>query len=533
MNRKFFILSIMLSFCAFNSNAQTNCLKNKIEQIIKTKDATVGVSIRGIENDDSLSINGDTHFPMQSVFKFHIALAVLDQVDKENLSLEQEILISKDELLPDTWSPIRDKYPDGNIKLTLAEILKYTVAISDNNGCDILLKIIGGPEKVEKYIHKIGIQDIAISFNEEEMHKDWNAQFSNWTTPKAATDLLIAFYTKNILSKSSFDFLLKTMTGTSTGKNKIRGQLPLETIVAHKTGSSGKNTEGITAADNDIGIVTLPDGKHFAISVFVTNSKENDETNEKIISDISKLTWDYFIARLNLSESNTLRTGDNSMTSLDWDGTYEGILPCADCEGIKTVIKLNKDQTYSLQLNYLGKDNKTFESIGTFCWDQSGNKIILDNIDTKFYWVGENKITQLDNKGNRVTGKLADTYVLLKVDNQITEKYWKLVELMSKKVQHNEKNKREPHIILKTENNRVHGSGGCNTFNGSYELKEGNRISFSKIASTLMACDNMETEAQFLKVLEMTDNYFISVDTLILNKARMAPLAKFEAVYLR
>jgi beta-lactamase class A len=294
MNRNFLAVIALFSFFTFHLYSQIDSLKNKIEQIIKTKDATVGVSISGIENNDSLSVNGDSHFPMQSVFKFHIALAVLDQVDKENLSLKQELFIGKDELLPNTWSPIRDKYPDGNIKLTLAQILKYTVAMSDNNGCDILLKMIGGPEEVENYIRSLGLKDISICFNEDEMHKDWNAQFSNWTTPKASTDLLVAFYTQNILSKSSYDFLLKTMIETSTGKNRIKGQLPEGTIVAHKTGSSGTNEEGITAAVNDIGIITLPDGKHLAISVFVTNSKENDETNEKIISDIAKVTWDYF-----------------------------------------------------------------------------------------------------------------------------------------------------------------------------------------------------------------------------------------------
>jgi beta-lactamase class A len=294
MVRKLLIISVVFSLFTFHSYSQIDSLKSKIEQIIKTKNATVGVSIRGIENNDSLSVNGDAHFPMQSVFKFHIALAVLDQVDKGKLKLDQAIFISKDELLPNTWSPIREKYPDGDVKLTLAEIIKYTVAWSDNNGCDILLRKIGGPKKVERYIRKLGIKNISIKYNEKEMHKNWDAQFSNWTTPTATTDLLVAFYTKNVLSKSSFDFLLKTMIETSTGKNRIKGQLPEGTIVAHKTGSSGTNDEGVTAAANDIGIVTLPDGNHFAISVFVTNSKENDETNEKIISDIAKLTWDYF-----------------------------------------------------------------------------------------------------------------------------------------------------------------------------------------------------------------------------------------------
>ena len=208
MTQKILFIMAVLSLFSCRSYAQIDSLKNKIEQIIKTKDATVGVSIREIENHDSLSINGDSRFPMQSVFKFHIALAILDKVDKGELNLNQEIFISKKQLLPNTWSPIRDKYPNGNIKLTLAEIIKYTVATSDNNGCDILLKLIGGPGKVEKYIHKLGIHDISITYNEEEMHKNWDAQFSNWTTPIAAAELLVAFYTKNILSDSSFDFLL-------------------------------------------------------------------------------------------------------------------------------------------------------------------------------------------------------------------------------------------------------------------------------------------------------------------------------------
>ena len=292
-----FFAALGLSFILIiSTQSQIDSLKHKIEQIIVTKDAVVGVSIFGIENKDSLSINGNERFPMQSVFKFHIALAVLDQVDRGKLNLNQEIFISKKELLPNTWSPIRDKYPNGNIKLTLAEIIKYTVAISDNNGCDILLKLIGGPEEVEKYIYGLGIKNISITYNEEEMHKDWDAQFSNWTTPAAATELLVAFYTKNILSKSSFNFLLKTMIETSTGKNRIKGQLPEGTTVAHKTGSSGKNEEGITGASNDIGVVALPNGNHFAISVFITNSKEREEINEKIIADISKLAWDYFVS---------------------------------------------------------------------------------------------------------------------------------------------------------------------------------------------------------------------------------------------
>ncbi|NWF88407.1 MAG: copper resistance protein NlpE N-terminal domain-containing protein [Ignavibacteriaceae bacterium] len=236
-----------------------------------------------------------------------------------------------------------------------------------------------------------------------------------------------------------------------------------------------------------------------------------------------------------ISKDKTVSTGDNTMTSVDWDGTYIGILPCADCEGIETMIKLNKDLTYELKTKYLGKDETAFESKGTFTWNDQGNTITLSGLETapRYYFVGENMIRQLDMHGKQITGALADKYVLKEISQAMTNKYWKLVELMGKKVQHEETNKREPHMILRSEEQKVHGSGGCNTFNGIYELKGNNRIAFSKLTTTLMACPNMETEQEFFKVLEMADNYFLDADTLILNKARMAPLARFVAVYLK
>lgn len=88
-------------------------------------------------------------------------------------------------------------------------------------------------------------------------------------------------------------------------------------------------------------------------------------------------------------------------------------------------------------------------------------------------------------------------------------------------------------MILKKEKNRVQGQGGCNTFFGTYELKEPGRIRFSPMASTLMACPNLDQETAFLSVFEKADSYIIKGDTLQLIKARMAPLAKFQAVYLR
>jgi len=113
---------------------------------------------------------------------------------------------------------------------------------------------------------------------------------------------------------------------------------------------------------------------------------------------------------------------------------------------------------------------------------------------------------------------------------EITETYWRLTELMGQPVEKDENMKKEIHIVLKKEGNRVQGFSGCNTIMGQYEIKEGNYIKFSGMASTMMACPNMKMEGEFNKVLGAVDNYSLNGKTMTLNKARMAPMARFEAV---
>lgn len=286
----FSLLSI--SFLPPNTLAFEDSLRTRIEYIVGHADGNVGVAILGLENDDTLTINGDGRFPMQSVYKFPLALAVLSQVDKGILSLDQRIHIKKDGLLPNTWSPLRKKYPHGNVSITIDELLTYTVSESDNNGCDVLFRLIGGPETVNRYIHNLGVTNIAIAATEEEMHKDWMVQYSNWSSPAAMGQLLYMFYHDKILSTKSREYLWQLMSRTNTGPGRLKGLLPEGTIVAHKTGSSGANENGLVAATNDVGIVSLPNGKHLVIAVFVSNATTTEKACELIIAEIAKALWD-------------------------------------------------------------------------------------------------------------------------------------------------------------------------------------------------------------------------------------------------
>lgn len=114
----------------------------------------------------------------------------------------------------------------------------------------------------------------------------------------------------------------------------------------------------------------------------------------------------------------TLPTGDNSQTSLDWNGTYFNVLPCASCEGIETWLTLNMDGTFELKTNYLGLNDAREEIFtGKFKWDETGSNVQLEGLIGDApgkYKVGENQIWHLDQDGNRIEGELADAYILKK-----------------------------------------------------------------------------------------------------------------------
>jgi beta-lactamase class A len=274
--------------------AHGQLVSQKLDSIVASKRATVGLSVHILETGDTISMNGSRHFPMQSVYKFHLALAVLNMVDKGKLRLDKMIFLNKRDLPTGTHSPLRDRYPKGNISVSIDELLRYTVGQSDNNGCDILFKVLGGTKVVDQYIKKIGIRDVAIVGTEAQMHADEKMQFKNYSSPKAATEVLLQFVQGKILEAGTTEYLMKNMQESSSGPNKLKGLLPSGTVVAHKTGYSGSNDEGVTYATNDIGIVTLPNGNHMLISAFVMMSKETEVVNDRLIAELTKIAFDKY-----------------------------------------------------------------------------------------------------------------------------------------------------------------------------------------------------------------------------------------------
>lgn len=294
-----FKFSVYISFTililiSWNTNAQIDSFRKKIDGILGEIDAVTGVALLHSKLADTILFNNDYLYPMQSVYKFPLALAVLAQVEKGIFTLDQKVHITQADLLPNTWSPIREKYRDSQVDLTIAELIEFTVSQSDNNSCDILFRLLGGPESVNEYIHSLGIENVEIAATEQEMHESWEVQFTNVCKPSAMLELLISFYERKILSESSTSYLWKIMCRTTTGSDRIKGLLPDGTVVAHKTGSSGANDMGVTAAVNDVGIVMFPDDSFYAIVVFVSNTKATATECERIIAEISRAAWDFY-----------------------------------------------------------------------------------------------------------------------------------------------------------------------------------------------------------------------------------------------
>ena len=286
---------VVFFLCVSTSlSAQMRSLKSSVIEISKTFPCDVGVSVLHVERNDTFAVNGKKHYPMQSVFKFHLALAVLEQIDKGNLKLEQNVRVYKDQYF-NTHSPLIKTYPEGNVDLSLKTLLEYTIIESDNLGCDLLFDAIGGPKKVNHFIHTLGIDDVSILNTEREMHEVTDRQFQNWTTPLAMTALLKEFYLKKILQPSTHDFLWTTLTKTSVGPRRIKGLLPKETVVAHRTGTGAPDAEGYLSAVNNSGIIVLPNGDHVIISVFITHLKGEIKDGEDVIAKISKAVYDHYV----------------------------------------------------------------------------------------------------------------------------------------------------------------------------------------------------------------------------------------------
>jgi beta-lactamase class A len=266
-------------------------LRKQLEQVVVTAKGRVGVTALVLETGETVSLNPHDHFPMQSIYKLPIGMTVMKQVDTGKIKLDQKVRVTKDDFVSrGQHSPIRDQNPNG-VELSVSELLRYAISESDGTASDVLMKLAGGPEAVQAYLTELKITEMLVLNTEKELGQTETQQYRNWASPEAAVDLLRALHERRGLSESAQGLLLKLMTESTPGANRLKGLLPAGTVVAHKTGTSGTQS-GITAATNDIGIITLPNGRHLAVAVFVSDSAADEATREGVIAKVARAVWD-------------------------------------------------------------------------------------------------------------------------------------------------------------------------------------------------------------------------------------------------
>src|ERR1700704_1669868 len=198
-------------------------LQKQLEQIASVAKAKVGVVSIVLETGETVSLNPQDHFPMQSVYKLPIGMAVMKQVDAGKIKLDQKIRVTKDDFIGrSSHSPIRDKYPNGT-ELTVNELLAWMILESDGTASDVLMKLAGGPQAIQVYLTELGIKDMIVLDTEKAFAQDHSLQYRNWATPDAAVALLRILHERLGLSETSQGLLLKLTAASNTGPRRLKG----------------------------------------------------------------------------------------------------------------------------------------------------------------------------------------------------------------------------------------------------------------------------------------------------------------------
>ncbi|MGN0214093.1 MAG: class A beta-lactamase [Muribaculaceae bacterium] len=285
------LFGVLMLMCAGVAKASSwDDLHKQLCSLTDTFPAQVGIAVTS-HSGDTLLINGNDRFPMLSVMKLPQAMAVADALCRSHTSLLRTIDVAPSELAPNTWSPLRDKHPDGG-KFSIAKLLEYSLQQSDNNACDILFNHIADVPSVNSFVAALGIADCQIVHNEAQMNDDLSRCYDNYITPLAAIELLKKLYEQRNADRYR-RFVWRTMTDCRTGTNRIPCLISDRVAaVTHKTGTGPLTADGKIMAVNDIGCISLPNNRYCHLAVFIRDARCSMAQCEALIARVALLCVD-------------------------------------------------------------------------------------------------------------------------------------------------------------------------------------------------------------------------------------------------
>lgn len=289
------LIALAISGALFQSHAEVHpaeSLRKELNEYIRDKDATIGVAVI-VDRKDTVTINGNRSFPMLSVYKFPIAVALGEHFRCTGKTIPDTVSVTPADLRPDTYSPMREKYEgEEGVRLPLYEVLTYALQQSDNNASDILLKIMGGTKNATEALNRLGIEGINVLSTEAEMHDNPELCYRNSTTPLAMAKMLDRF-------DHDFDDpycigIKRLMETCMTGRDRLAKPLSATNIIlGHKTGTGFILPNGTLMAVNDVGYVHLSDGRGYSIAVFIEDSAYDMAQTEALIATISSVVFQH------------------------------------------------------------------------------------------------------------------------------------------------------------------------------------------------------------------------------------------------
>ena len=188
---------------------------------------------------------------------------------------------------------MRDTHPEGNLELSIIDLLSYSLQLSDNNACDILFDRFIPPQGTDKIIRLFEIEDFSISQTENDMHRNLDNCYRNWSTPLSVAMLIEKTLAGKTLSPLHTELLKHMLTDCKTGADRLPKSLPRNVVIGHKTGTGDKNGKQEIIGLNDAGFVILPDGKRYVIAVLIKNSRLSYEETSELIAMISGMVYSY------------------------------------------------------------------------------------------------------------------------------------------------------------------------------------------------------------------------------------------------
>lgn len=274
-------------------SSRLDSLRTTLRNIAASSPGEVGIALL-TDRGDTILINNEAKYPLMSVFKLHQAIALCDLFEKRGTSLDTVVEIPASRLNPDTWSPMLKDHPGGNIRLSVKDLLRYTLIQSDNNASNYMFETLCSVAATDSFVATlIPRESFRLEVSEAEMWDDHSRCYLNRSSPLGAALLIGRLFNDSSLIPANRRFICRTLGECLTGTDRIVAPLADKegVAVAHKTGSGFREESGLLSAHNDVAVVTLPDGSRYTLAVLVKDFRGSESQAAEVIAGISAAVY--------------------------------------------------------------------------------------------------------------------------------------------------------------------------------------------------------------------------------------------------